>query len=65
MLLLIFVSLIQCGEQAAQADIDSTQVCDLVNFQLGVELAALLQDLAGLIGGDGVHAAAEGLSFWP
>ena len=37
MLLLIFVSLIQCGEQTAQADIDSTQVCNFVNFQLGVE----------------------------
>ena len=42
MLLLIFVSLIQRGEQAAQADIDRAQVCNFVNFQLGVELAALL-----------------------
>ncbi len=33
---------------------------DLVDLELGVELAALLQDLAGLVGGDGIHAAAKG-----
>ena len=34
--------------------------CDLVDLQLGVQLAARLQNLAGLVGGDGVQAAAEG-----
>ncbi len=32
---------------------------DLIDLQLGIQFAALLQDLAGLVGGDGVHAAPE------
>ena len=41
-LLLIFVPLVQRGEQAAQADIDCAQIGDLIDLELGVELAALL-----------------------
>ncbi|CAN3960904.1 elongation factor P, partial [Dysosmobacter welbionis] len=54
------VLLIQGSEQAPQPDADSAQVGDLVDLQLGVQLAARLQDLPCLVGGDGVHAAAEG-----
>jgi len=50
----VFFAFFQCGKQAAQADIHRAQVGDFVNFQLGVQLAARLQDLAGLIGGNGV-----------
>ena len=56
----VLVPLIQRREQAAQADVHRAQVGDLVDLQLGVELAALLQDLAGLVGGDGIDASAEG-----
>ena len=64
------VALVQRGKQTAQADVHRTQVGDLVDLELGVQLAACLQDLAGLVGGDGIHAAAEGhqlhqiISFW-
>ena len=41
------VALVQRGKQTAQADVHRTQVGDLVDFELGVQLAACLQDLAG------------------
>ena len=50
----------QSGEQTAQADAHRPQVGDLVDFDLGVDSAALLQDGPDLVAGDGVHAAAEG-----
>ena len=48
------------GHQGADADGHSAQVADVVDLELGVELAALLQDVPQLVGGDGVGAAAEG-----
>lgn len=39
---LVFFPFFQCGKQAAQADVDGAKVGDLVNFQLGVQLAAFL-----------------------
>ena len=57
---LVFFPFFQCGKQAAQADVDGAKVGDLVNFQLGVQLAAFLQNFAGLVGGNGIQAAAEG-----
>ena len=47
------------GEQRADADAHRAEVVDLVNLEAGVELAALLQKLADLVGRDGVKAAAE------
>ena len=47
------------GEQRADADAHRAEVVDLVNLEAGVELAALLQKLANLIGRDGVETAAE------
>ena len=47
---LVFFPFFQCGKQAAQADVDGAKVGDLVNFQLGVQLAAFLQNFAGLVG---------------
>ena len=57
---LVFFPFFQCGKQAAQADVDGAKVGDLVNFQLGVQLAAFLQNFAGLVGGNGIQAATEG-----
>ena len=48
MLLLIFVSLIQCGEQAAQADIDSTPDLNTV-FQYNMPLRALARMTNGMV----------------
>ena len=42
------------------ADFHRSQIVDLIDFQLGIQLAAFLQDGAYLVGGDGVDAAAEG-----
>ena len=47
------------GEQRADADAHRAEVVDLVNLEAGVELAALLQKLADLVGRDGVETAAE------
>ena len=51
------------GQQTADTDAYSAQVVDLVDLQDGVELVAALQDLADLVGGDGVQAAAEGIQL--
>ena len=51
--------LIQCREQAPQANPHCAEVCDFINFQLGIQLATLPQNLPRLIRCNGVHAAAE------
>ena len=51
------------GEQRADADAHRAEVVDLVDLQAGVELAALLQKLADLVGRDGVESAAEGVEL--
>ena len=47
------------GEQRADADAHRAEVVDLIDLQAGVELAALFQKLADLVGCDGVETAAE------
>ena len=47
------------GEQRTDADAHRTQIVDFINFQLGIQLAALPQNFPGLVGGDGVHTAAK------
>ena len=45
--------------EGAQTDFRSPQVGDLVDLQHRVDIAAALQDLLDLVGGDGIEAAAE------
>ena len=47
-------------QQTAYPDAGRAQIIHLIDFQHGIELAALFQYLTHLIGGDGVKAAAEG-----
>ena len=56
----LFLYLFHGGDQASQADLDGTQIADLVDFQLGVQLSAVFQNPPHLVGGDGIDAAAEG-----
>ena len=49
--------------QGAQADGGGPQVGDLVDLQGGVDVTGRLQDLLDLVGGHGVHAAAEGVEL--
>ena len=51
------------GEQAADADPGGAEVVDLVDLQDGIEFAAVFENLADLVGGDGVQAAAEGVEL--
>ena len=52
-------SFLHRGHQGADADLHRAQVADVVDFQLGIQLAAVFQDGAHLVAGDGVGAAAE------
>ena len=47
----------------AQTDFRRTQVGDLVDFEHGVHVGLVRQDLGHLVGGDGVEAAAEGVEL--
>ena len=49
--------------EGAQADLRGTQVGDLVDLEDGVHVAAALEDLLDLVGGDRVDAAAEGVEL--
>ena len=51
------------GEQRTDTDAGSAQVIDLVDLQAGVDLAGIGQDVADLVGGDGIQAAAEGVQL--
>ena len=51
------------GEQGTDTDAGRTQVVDFVDLQTGVDLAGTGQNVADLIGGDGVQAAAEGVEL--
>ena len=51
------------GHERADADARGTQVRNLVDLEHGVNLAAGLQDLLHLIGGQSVQAAAEGVEL--
>src|SRR5699024_5442189 len=51
------------GDQGTDTDSRGSQVVDLVDLQAGVNLAGVCQDIADLIGGDGVQAAAEGIQL--
>ena len=42
--LLLFLCLFHCGDQAPQADLDGSQIADLIDLQLGVQLAAGFQN---------------------
>ncbi len=52
--------LVDGGEQRTQANAHSAQVGDFVDLDMGVNLILGFQNLAHLVGGDCVHAAAEG-----
>ncbi len=56
----LFLRAVQWRRSGSESGSDGAQVGDVVNFQLGVKLSALLQDGAHLVAGDGVHAAAKG-----
>ena len=49
--------------EGAQADLGGAQVGDLVDLEHGVHVAAALEDLLDLVGGDRVDAAAEGVEL--
>ena len=51
------------GEEAPDADAHRAEVRHLVDFQQGIELARALEQLADLIGRDGVEPAAEGVEL--
>ncbi len=57
------LTLVHGGQQAADADTGGAQIVHLVDFQDGVELVAALQNLAHLVGGNGVQTAAEGIEL--
>ena len=42
--LLLSLCLFHCGDQAPQADLDGSQIADLIDLQLGVQLAAGFQN---------------------
>ena len=52
--------LVDRREQRTQANADSAQIGDFVNLNLGINLVLGFQNLAHLVGRDGVHAATEG-----
>ena len=51
--------LLQRADEAPEPDLHRAQIGDLVDLDLGVQLPGLLQNPPHLVGGDGVHAAAE------
>ena len=50
-------------QQAADPDAHRAQVVYLIDFQQGVELVALFQDLRHLVGGHRIQAAAKGIQL--
>ena len=61
--LLVAFTLLDGGLERAQTDFRRAQVGDLVDFQHGVHVGLVRQDLGHLVGGDGVEAAAEGVEL--
>ena len=51
------------GDKAAHPDTGGTQIVHFVYLQNGVQLAAALQYLGDLVGGDGIQTAAEGVEL--
>ena len=59
----LFVADADRGDEGADTDSRRTQAVDLIDLQAGVDLVGTLEDLVHLIGGDGVHTAAEGVEL--
>ena len=59
----VFLADMDCGNQGAHTDSGGAQVVDLIDLQAGVDLVRAGEDVAYLIGGDGIHAAAEGIQL--
>ena len=60
---MIALALFDGGLERAQTDLRRTQVRDLVDFQHGVHVGLVRQNLRYLVGGDGVETAAEGVEL--
>ena len=54
---------LECRHERADANARGAQVGHLVDLKHGIDLAAGLQDLLHLIGGQGIEAAAEGIEL--
>ena len=56
---MVILPSLQRTEQTAQTDFYSTEIGDLVNFDLCIELAVALKNRAHLVGGNCINPAAE------
>ena len=52
--------LLESAQQTAQTDGHGTEIGDLIDLDLRVELVTLLQQGPDLVGGDSIDATAEG-----